>query len=94
MVSYQNLDLSMKKLFPTDNQMIDPRIRYANEPGFTHGQRPFQSVNERIEEAKKLGLFGFEIRPLLIREARFICIGFRIYHLFTFIRKYIFPCKF
>ncbi len=25
-------NLSMEKLFPTGNQMIDPRIRYANEP--------------------------------------------------------------
>ncbi len=24
----------MGKLFRTSNQMIDPRIRYANEPGF------------------------------------------------------------
>ena len=36
----------MGKLFPTGNQMIDPRIRYANEPGFAHEQRPSQSVNE------------------------------------------------
>ena len=28
------LDLSMEKLLPTGNQMIDPRIRYVNEPGF------------------------------------------------------------
>ncbi len=26
--------------------MIDHQIRYANEPGFAHEQRPSQSVNE------------------------------------------------
>ena len=36
--------LSMEKLFPTGNQMIDPRICY--ESGFMHEQRPSQSVNE------------------------------------------------
>ncbi len=33
-------NLSMEKLFPTGNQMIDPRIRYVNEPGFMHVHRP------------------------------------------------------
>ncbi len=36
----------MEKLFPTGKQMVDPRIRYANESGFAHEQRPSQSVNE------------------------------------------------
>ena len=29
--------------------MIDPRIQYANEPGFTHVQRPSQSNDEFIK---------------------------------------------
>ncbi len=34
---------------------------------------------------------GFEIRKYACSEARFICITYwRIYHLFTFVRKYIF----
>ena len=28
------MNLSMEKLFPTGNQMIDPWIRYANVPGY------------------------------------------------------------
>ncbi len=62
----------MEKLFPTGNQMIDPRICYANEPGFMH-----------------------VYFPLYPSQARFICItDSRIYHLFTFVQKYIFPYKF
>ncbi len=38
MASCQNLDLSIENLFLTGNQMIDPRIRFANGPGFTHEQ--------------------------------------------------------
>ena len=29
-------NLPIEILFPTSNEMIDPRIHYANEPGFTH----------------------------------------------------------
>ncbi len=36
----------MEKLFPTGNQTICPRIRYPNEPGFTHAHFPSRSVSE------------------------------------------------
>ncbi len=41
-----NVNLSMEKIFPTGNQIIDTRIRYANEPGFGACVLPSQSVNE------------------------------------------------
>ena len=74
----------MEKLFPTGNQMIDLRIRYANEPGFTHAY--FLLIRQRT---------GFMKHRQKMRETRFICISDSgIYHLFTFVRKYIFPYKF
>ncbi len=35
---WQEHNLSMGKLFPTGNQMINPLIRYVNEPSFAHEQ--------------------------------------------------------
>ncbi len=34
---FETNNLSMEKLFPTGNQIIYPRICYANEPGLMHG---------------------------------------------------------
>ncbi len=68
--------------------MIYPRIRYVNEPGFTHVQRFSQSDSESCF-TKKLGKtqileywlvkhsqkIGFKSRPLHMCEARFIYPG-------------------
>ncbi len=45
--------------------MIDPRIRYANEPGFTYEQSLFQSIFLAIFHQP------IESNILLLREARF-----------------------
>ena len=66
----------MEILFPTGNKMIDPRISYANEPGFTHAYFLLNPKN---------WLWTKEVR---MREAWFICItDSRIYNLFTFVRE-------
>ncbi len=45
----------MEKLFPTGDQMIDPQIRYANEPGFGAFVLPPQCVNKPCLMKKTIG---------------------------------------
>ncbi len=68
--------------------MIYLRIRYANEPVFTHVQRPTFKANFLAMFHQPIRLlceawFAVRLRrPLHMREAGFICISdSRIYHL-------------
>ncbi len=94
-LTLSNPNLSMEKLIPTGNNWytidsMNPASRMSK--GLLVSTSNLASRRRRYWLVKHSQKIGFERRPLLMHEAGFM--DSMVYHLFTFMRNYIFPYKF
>ena len=83
--SLHKLEFIWKNIFPYEGKrMINPRICYANEPGFGACVLPYFKANILVAFLHEARFVDRLRRKYACSEARFICItDSRIYHLVT-----------